>query len=177
MLGQLRPTIWSTTGGAYCSDLESSHRPKRKIADMLALTRLRSAHLAAYVWQRPYPNYPNAPMGDPRCSLFAGRRCPRLFRHGHDNVFLDLREYSSLCSCSCSKVPIAPMGDLSFAPCLQGGGIFVNSGTVTITASSISGNAASYVRDQVQKFLSPPCETHVLLVLCRAEVSMSRVAQ
>jgi hypothetical protein len=34
------------------------------------------------------------------CSLFAGRRCLRLFRHGHDNVFLDLREYSLLCACS-----------------------------------------------------------------------------
>ena len=28
---------------------------------------LRSAQVsAAYVWQRPYPNYPNAPMGDSR---------------------------------------------------------------------------------------------------------------
>jgi hypothetical protein len=29
----------------------------------------------------------------------------------------------------------------------------------------------------VQKFPSPPCETHVLLVVCRAAVSMSRVAR
>ena len=31
-------------------------------------------------------------------SLFAGRRCLCLFRHGHDNVFLDLREYSLRCA-------------------------------------------------------------------------------
>jgi hypothetical protein len=55
---------------------------------------------------------PMAPMGDSRfCSLFAGRRCLRLFRHGHDNVFLDLREYRLHCVCSCSKVPNAPMGE------------------------------------------------------------------
>ncbi|KOO36004.1 hypothetical protein Ctob_016024, partial [Chrysochromulina tobinii] len=41
------------------------------------------------------------------CLLFAGRRCLRLLQHGHDNVFLDLREYSFLCACSCSKFPIA----------------------------------------------------------------------
>jgi hypothetical protein len=46
------------------------------------------------------------------CSLFAGRRCLRLGRHGHDNVFLDPREYSLHCVCSCSKVPNAPMGEL-----------------------------------------------------------------
>jgi hypothetical protein len=46
------------------------------------------------------------------CSLFAGRRCLRLFRHGHDNVFLNLREYSYLCARSFSKVPIVLMGKL-----------------------------------------------------------------
>jgi hypothetical protein len=45
-------------------------------------------------------------------SLFAGRRCLCLFRHGHDNVFLDLREHSVRSACSCSKFPIAPMGEL-----------------------------------------------------------------
>jgi len=43
------------------------------------------------------------------CLLFAGRRCLRLYRwHGHDNVFLDPREFSSS-TCSSSKFPIAPM--------------------------------------------------------------------
>ncbi len=52
--------------------------------------------------------------------MFAGRRCLRLFWHGHDNVFLDLREYSCMGACSCSKVPIALMGDSRFARCLSG---------------------------------------------------------
>ena len=69
--------------------LKSSQCPDKKIADVLALTH-----------------------------AFAGRRCLRLFRlfrlfrHGHDNVVLNLREYSSQCACSCSKVPIAPMAKL-----------------------------------------------------------------
>jgi hypothetical protein len=38
------------------------------------------------------------------------------------------------------------MGDLRLARCLQGGGVFVFSGTVTITSSSIYGNTANTVR-------------------------------
>jgi len=112
-LAQLRPTLRSTTASTCRRDLQLSHRPNGKIADMLALTRLRSAqlHLATYAWPRPYPNYPNAPMGD-----------------------------------SC------------FAHCLQGGGVYVSSGTVTITSSSITGNTALYVRAHVQKFPSPRWE-------------------
>jgi hypothetical protein len=56
------------------------------------------------------------------------------------------------------KLPIAPMGDSRFACCLQGGGVYVGSGTVTITSSSIYGNTGYYVRDQVQKFPSPRWE-------------------
>jgi len=56
------------------------------------------------------------------CFLFAGRRCLHLLRNGHDNVFLDLREYSQLCACSCSKVPIAPTGRLGkLLTCLPDG--------------------------------------------------------
>ena len=48
------------------------------------------------------------------------------------------------------------MGDLRLARCLQGGGVYVSSGMVTITSSSIYGNEADYVRAHVQKFTSPP---------------------
>jgi hypothetical protein len=51
-----------------------------------------------------------------------------------------------------SKLPIAPMGDLRLARCLQGGGVYINSGTVTITSSSIYGNTASEVCAHLQKF-------------------------
>jgi len=80
------------------------------------------------------------------CSLFAGRRCLRLLRHYHDHVFLDLREFSFQGACSCSKVPIAPLGD-SRLFCwlfLQGGGVccVVFGGTVAISSCTISGNTA-----------------------------------
>ncbi len=90
------------------------------------------------------------------CLLLAGRWCLRLFWHGQYNVFLDLREYSLLCVCSCSKVPNAPMGNSRFARCLQGGGVLVYSGTVTITSSEIYGNTAGNVRAHLQKFPIAP---------------------
>ncbi len=104
-----------------------------------------------------------------------------------------------------------PHGKLTIACCLQGGGVYVYSGTVTITSSSIHGNSAVYVRAHAHNFPSPqweflltcpirfppfnllfyqgaavranhacktpspPWETHVLLVACRAAVSMSMV--
>jgi hypothetical protein len=64
------------------------------------------------------------------------------------------------------------MGDSRFARCLQGGGVAVWGGTVSIVNSQIYNNTASYVRAHVQKIPSPPWETHVLLVFCRAEVSL-----
>ena len=43
-----------------------------------------------------------------------------------------------------SKVPIAPMGfSHILRVCLQGGGVFVNSGTVTFSSCTITGNTAS----------------------------------
>jgi hypothetical protein len=51
-----------------------------------------------------------------------------------------------------------PMGESRFARCLQGGGVYVSSGMVTITSSSIYRNTAGYVRAHVQKFPSPPWE-------------------
>ena len=53
------------------------------------------------------------------------------------------------------------MGDSRVARCLQGGGVYVdsrNSGTVTITSSSIYGNTADDVRAHAQKFPSPQQE-------------------
>jgi hypothetical protein len=55
-----------------------------------------------------------------------------------------------------SKVPIAPMGDSRVARCLQGGGVYVNSGTVAITSSSIYGNTrVNGVRAHIYDFPSP----------------------
>jgi hypothetical protein len=150
---------------------------------------------SGYVPQRPEISH--CPHGKLTiCSLFAGRRCLRLFRHCHDNVFLNLQEYSflNLCArssskvshrpdgnalltcistlavrlgsnlvlpgtCTCQprlcKMPIAPMGDSRFARCLQGGGVYVYGGTVSIVNSQIYSNTASIVRADVQNFPSP----------------------
>jgi len=58
------------------------------------------------------------------------------------------------------------MGDSRVACCLQGGGVFVSSGTVTITSSSIYGNTAADVHAHVQKFPMPPWDFHMFLRLC-----------
>ena len=104
--------------------------------------------------------------------LFAGRWCLRLFRHGRDNVYLDLREYSSLlCAWSSSKA-IAPMGDSRFARCLQGGGVYVSSGTVTITSSSINGNTARYVHAFCSKVPIAPMRR---LFTCLPRLSLAQL--
>jgi hypothetical protein len=53
------------------------------------------------------------------------------------------------------KFPIAPMGNSRFARCLQGGGVAVFGGTVTISSCTISGNTADYVHTHPQKFPMP----------------------
>ena len=65
----------------------------------------------------------------------------------------------AICACEKSKVPIAPMGfshDLRF--CLQGGGVYVQGGSVTFSSCTITGNTAHYVRAHAQKFPSPRWE-------------------
>ena len=65
------------------------------------------------------------------------------------------------------KLPIALMGfshDLRL--CLQGGGVYIVSGTATFSYCTITGNSAGYVRDHAQKFPSPRWETHVCSACC-----------
>jgi hypothetical protein len=99
---------------ARAAELKISHGPHGKTADALASTHACTTANASVNYSLYVPHSlksSHRPHGKLTiCSLFAGRRCLRLFRHGHDNVFLDQREYSFLCACSCSKVPIAPMG-------------------------------------------------------------------
>ena len=62
-----------------------------------------------------------------------------------------------------SKVPFAPMVfPHILRVCLQGGGVFVNSGTVTFSSCTITGNTAYYVRAHAQKFPSPQWENALL---------------
>jgi hypothetical protein len=69
------------------------------------------------------------------------------------------------------KFPIAPMGDSRFARCLQGGGVSVGAGTVTISSCTISGNTAGSVSAHAQKF---PSHAHTLaLILACATANAS----
>ena len=53
------------------------------------------------------------------------------------------------------KLPIAPMGDSQFAPCLQGGGINVHGGKVSIVNSQVYSNQADIVRAHLQNSHHP----------------------
>ena len=140
---------------------------------------------------------PIAPMETHVLLVFTGRRCLCLFRHRHNDVLLDHWQHSFwIGACSCSKLPIAPMGKLltrlprltlaqlrtlrsttectcrrdlesshgphgrlMFCSFFQGGGVYVYSGTVTMTSCSITGNtAAGAVREHVHNFPLPRWE-------------------
>ena len=59
-----------------------------------------------------------------------------------------------------SKVPIAPMGfSHVLRLCLQGGGVFVESGTVSFLSCTITGNSATYVRAQLKTSHRPDGKT------------------
>jgi hypothetical protein len=53
------------------------------------------------------------------------------------------------------EVPIALMGDSRVSHCLQGGGVYVQGGTVTFSSCTISGNQAYYVRAHAQSSHRP----------------------
>jgi hypothetical protein len=91
-------------------------------------------------------NIPHRPNGRLAfCSLFAGWWCRCPWRHSVNREFPDLLQHSLHCARSSSKVCIAPMGDPSFARCLQGGGVMVWGGTVSIVNSQIYSDTATYV--------------------------------
>ena len=54
------------------------------------------------------------------------------------------------------------MGNSRFARFLQGGGVYVWGGTVSIVNSQIYSNTATYVRARLQKFPSPQWENALL---------------
>jgi hypothetical protein len=134
--------------------LKISHCPDGKVADVLAPTHAHTianalVNYRGCVLQRPY-TFPIAPMGTLLICL------PRLSPCNCDQSFVP----PGICSCRRDlNFPIAPMGDSRFARCLQGGGVYVSSGMVTITSSSIYGNTAYSVRAHDQKFPLPQWES------------------
>ena len=70
-----------------------------------------------------------------------------------------------------SKVPIAPMGfSHVLRLCLQGGGVYIVSGTVSFSSCTITGNTATGVRAHAQKFPSPRWE---FLLTCPIDSHLS----
>ena len=117
---------------------------------------------------------PIAPMGFSHvlfCAWLAGRRCVHQQWHGELLIVHHHGQHSLLCACSRSKVPMAPMGfSHVLCLCLQGGGVFVNSGTaVTFSSCTITGNTAGNVRAHAQNFPSPRWEN----VICLVDMSIS----
>ena len=64
------------------------------------------------------------------------------------------------------KLPIAPMGDSHFARCLQGGGVYVQVGSVTFDSCTITGNSATNVRAHACKLPIAPMGFSHGLRLC-----------
>jgi hypothetical protein len=125
-----------------------SHRPDGRFADALAFTlawqlwptllstTVCTCHRDLEISHRPHGRLTF-------CSLFAGRRClGRAGWHSDHLIVHDQWEHSKRGAHSCSKFPICPMGDSSFARCLQGGGVAVFGGTVSIVNSQIYSNTA-----------------------------------
>ena len=78
----------------------------------------------------------------------------------HLSIRIDIWFYQGyVCASHACKLPIAPMGFSHVSRlCLQGGGVYISSGTVTFSSCTITGNTANYVRAHAQKFPSPQWE-------------------
>ena len=110
--------------------------------------------------------FPIAPMGFSHLSHFVLAGWRRVHRRWHGELLIVHHhwQHSYWSACSCSKVPIAPMG-LSdvLRLCLQGGAVGVQSGSVTFSSCTITGNTATgFVCAHVRKFPSPRLENALL---------------
>ena len=103
---------------------------------------------------RAHSKFPNAPMG-------------KLLTHLLRLSLAQLRPMLQFVRATeTSNFPIAPMGKcltpMGFSHvlrlCLQGGGVYIGSGTVTFSSCTITGNTVYYVRAHPQNFPSPRWE-------------------
>ena len=136
-------------------------------------------------------NLPSTPWETHVLLVFTGRRCLCLLQHRHNDVLLDHRQHSFwIGACSCSKFPIALMGDSHFARYLQGGGVFVQEGTVfeggpeggpeytsyegtlSIVDSQVYSNQATFVRAHAQ---NPQCLHVVKRFSCQPSTEVTTV--
>ena len=142
--------------------LKSSHCPDGKIADVLALTHActtanASVNYSLYVPQRPR-KFPS-----PQWEFLTDMQFDSRRSIGINSCFT--RDMCVLML----KISHRPHGRLMFCSFLQGGGVYVYSGTVTMTSCSITGNTASgSVRAHVQNFPWPDGKIADKLVLTHA---------
>ena len=146
--------------------LKSSHRPDGKLAHTLALIlACATATDASINYSRCVPQRPaisHRPDGILTCValVLAGRRCVHQQRHGELLIVHHHRQHGSICACSRSKVPIAPMGRWLTCP------------------NRLSSIRDLYVPATPANFPSPRWDFHMICAFaCRAAVSMSRVAR
>ena len=152
--------------------MKSSHRPDGKIADVLALflacttANDASVNYRGSVPQRhrkfPSPLWKNA---DALASILACKTAADALVNFRLCVPQRLKHFSH----------IAPMGfSHVLRLCLQGGGVYIWSGTVTFLSCTITGNSAGYVRADAQNFPSPRWDFHMFCACtCRAAVFSS----
>ena len=154
--------------------LETSHRPHGKITDVLALTHActtanASVNYSRYVRQRPEK------VPSPRWEFLL--TCPI---DSHLSIRIDIWFYQGNVRAShACKLPIAPMGFSHILRMrLQGGGVYVNGGSVTFSSCTITGNSAGNVRAHAQKFPLPRWDFHMFCACaCRAAVFTSAAAR
>ena len=146
-LAQLR-TLRSTTVCTCHRDLRESHSPDGKIANVLALITLFAGWWFSF-----------------RKRLSVNRELP------------DLLQHSYLCARSSSKVPITPMVDSRFAPLFAGWRCCCQWRlSVNRELPDLLQHSCLCARSSSKVPIAPMGDSN-LLVVCRAAVSMSRVAQ
>ena len=161
-------TITGNTAAGVRAQLKSSHRPDGIFTCLrllvLAGRRCRcfgwhgELLIVHHHWQHSYlcacsaQNFPS-----PRWEFLL--TCPI---DSHLSIRIDIWFYqANVRACHACKLPIAPMGfSHVLRLCLQGGGVYVQSGSVTFSSCTITGNTATaYVRAHAQKFPSPRWES------------------
>ena len=76
------------------------------------------------------------------------------------------------------EIPHRPVGIFTYVSrlCLQGGGVYVQGGTVTLSSCTITGNTATSVRAHAQNFPSPDGKISNVLALTHACTSAANAA-
>jgi len=150
--------LWSTTVCTCCRDLQKL--PSWETHILLLVCRAAVSMLRVAQW--PSRRAQSVETEEAGCTFVLK------IAHRSDGKIADVLASTHTCSTANASVNYTagmcrrdlqcfhrPHGRLSLARCLQGGGVFVNGGTVTLSSCTISGNTADLVRTHLQKFPRP----------------------